>query len=95
MTVGSQGNEAQVNQNLTSLALQWRNLAAVTLQQGLYLNEQGLTGLEAMGFTTADAQTVLNLIDYMTTCAQVYKGLAAQATDFNFENALIPLWAGQ
>lgn len=102
MTVGSQGNQAQVNQTLTSLAIQWRNLALQTLQQGQYLNKEGLTGLEGMGFSAADAATVLTLINYMTTVAGCYKGTVQQggangtgAIMFNFEDALTPLWAGQ
>ena len=102
MTVGAQGNQAQVNQTLTQLAIQWRNLAQQTLQQGQYLNKEGLTGLEAMGFSPTDAAAVLTLVDYMMTCAGCYKGTVQQggsggtgAILFNFEDALTPLWAGQ
>lgn len=95
MAVGSQGNLAQVNSTLTSLAIQWRNLAELTIQQGEYLNGLGLAGLEALTVDSTDAQSVLTLIDYMTTCAQVYKGAATQASEFDFENALMVLWAGQ
>jgi len=102
MPVGAQANQGQVNQTLTQLALQWRNLAAQTIQQGQYLNKEGLTGLEGMGFSAADAQSVLTLIDYMMSCAGCYKGTVQQggsngagAIMFNFEDALTPLWAGQ
>lgn len=94
MTVGSQTNQGNVNQNLTVLALQWRDLATGTLEQADFLNKLGQGGLESLGFTAQDAAEVLTLIDYMGTCAGVYKGTATQGSEFDFEDALTPLWGG-
>jgi hypothetical protein len=80
---------------LTQFAITLRDGAANILQQHAYLNKLGTDGLVALGFDAADAQEVLNLIDYMATLAQVYKGTATQATAFPFEDALSVLWAGQ
>lgn len=94
MPVGQQPSQGSVNQTLTNLALQWRDLAQQSVQQREYLNSLGAAGLEAINFTAQDAATVLLLIDYMGTVADVYHGVATQATTFNFENALTSLWAG-
>lgn len=100
MSVGQQPTVGGINQTLTNLALQWRQLAADTIQQAQFLNGLGTSGLTAVGFTGSDPAAVLQLIDYMLTCAQVYKGTQGQApvgqaaASFNFDNALTPLWGG-
>jgi hypothetical protein len=82
-------------------------LSSQVNEQWAFLNKIGLTGLENLGgtgagFSAADAQTVLNMINNMQTVQGVYKGTVQQggsggtgATLFNFEDALTPLWAGQ
>jgi hypothetical protein len=94
VAVGNQPNQGNINQSLTQLAQAWRGLAVDTLQQWAYLNKLGLTGLEGLGFAAGDAQAVLDAVNHMATCAQVYKGTATQATLFNFEDSLTSLWAG-
>lgn len=94
MAVGSQPSQGNINSTLTQLALAWRDLAMQSVQQRAYLNSLGTTGLEAINFTAQDAATVLQLIDYMGTVADVYHGVATQATTFNFESALTSLWGG-
>jgi hypothetical protein len=91
-----------VNQALTTLAIAWRDLAKQTVEQWQFLNRLGDTGLEAVGFSAGDAATVLTLVDYMNTVAQVYLGTVQSqgsggtgAILFNFDSALTPLWAGQ
>jgi hypothetical protein len=95
MATGQQATIAQVNTQLTSLALQLRNLAGQIMDQHTFLNKQGHDGLVALGFEDADATDVLARIDYMATIAQIYEGNATQATTFDFEDALCSLWAGQ
>jgi len=94
MSVGSQTTQAKTDSTLTALATQMRDLATNVLHQQAFLNKLGLTGLQGLGYTAADAQTVLNDANYMATVMQVYKGTATQATVFNFEDALTSLWAG-
>ena len=101
MAVGSQPSQGNINSTLTQLALALRELSNDMLEQGEYLNGLGLAGLEALGFTSDDAATVLQLIDYMTTVAGCYKGTVQQggtggtgAILFDFESALTPLWGG-
>lgn len=94
MAVGSQPSEGGINQTLTQLALAIREWAQDAVEQRAYLNKLGLAQLEALGFTATDAQSVLNMINYMGTVADVYHGTATQATAFNFEDALTPLWGG-
>lgn len=95
MPVGPQIQSTQVDNILSSLAVRLRDLASDILESSAYLNNLGLAGLETAGYSAADAQTALNDIDFMTTIAQVYKGTATQAAEFNFENALTSLWGGQ
>lgn len=95
MTVGAQTTQAVVDSNLSSFALQLRDLANKILQQQAYLNKLGLTGLGVVGYTAPDAQAVLDNINHMATVMQVYKGTATQASPFNFEDYLTPLWGGQ
>lgn len=94
MAVGSQPSEGNINQTLTQLALAIREWAQDAAEQRAYLNKLGLAQLEALGFNAADAQSVLTLIDYMGTVADLYHGTATQASAFNFEDALTLLWAG-
>lgn len=101
MSVGQQPTVGGINQTLTNLALQWRELANNTLEQWQFLNGLGVTGLEGVNFTAQDAASILQMIDYMATVAQVYRGtVQAQGTGgtgailFNFDSALTPLWGG-
>jgi hypothetical protein len=101
VSVGSQPSQGNINQTLTSLALALREMSTDILEQWAYLNKEGLTGLDGLGFSAADAGLVLTMIDYMATVAQVYKGtVQAQGSGgtgaimFNFEDALTPLWGG-
>jgi hypothetical protein len=94
MAVGAQASEGSINSTLTQLALGLRDQCAQVLNFSEWVNGLGVAGLEALGFSAADAQTALNLADYMATIAGVYKGTATQGTAFNFDNALSVLWGG-
>lgn len=100
MSVGTQPTMGGINATLTTLAIQMRETFSDVLYQQAYLNMLGLTGLEALGFAPADAQSVLDHVNHMATVAQVYKGTQGQAAagqtaaNFNFETALTDLWGG-
>jgi hypothetical protein len=101
MAVGNQPSVGSINNGLTQLALAWRDLASQTLQQWQYLNSLGAPGLETVGFDAPDAAAVISMINYLVVPAQVYNGTQGQApsgqtaADFDFENAVLPLWGGQ
>lgn len=88
MAIGSIPTQAQLNAQLSSVALGLRTNADQVLHIWSYANDLGLAGLEALGFGPADAQAFLNSVNYMATIAQIYKGTAVQDTLFNFEDAL-------
>jgi hypothetical protein len=95
MTVGTQPTQATINQQLTAMALAMRTDLRNISNFQEYVVSLGLAGLEALGFAPADAQLVLNMASYMNTIAGVYFGTITQNSDFDFDNALCGLWAGQ
>jgi hypothetical protein len=88
MAVGTTATAAQMNAQLASVAMALRSTAQQILSLSVYANDLGLAGLEAVGFGSDDAQTFLNMVDYMATVAQVYQGTATQGSEFNFSDAL-------
>lgn len=108
MTVGMQPTKAAFDQNLTQLALQLRSLMQQIRNEWTSVNN-GADGtpvqvLTAMGYdnTTAnapgnqtDASYASYLLNTLNTVAEIYFGTATQATDYDFHNALAPLWAAQ
>lgn len=95
MSVGNQPTVASINQSLTNTALNLRNICGQITDLQEYISSLGTTGLQALGFTAADAQNIVTLVGYMNTVAAVYFGTAAQPTASNFNAALTVLWAGQ
>jgi len=97
VAVGTQPSVASMDQNLTNAAVQLRNVLQTISNLSNEINGQGtgLATLEAIGYSSGDATTVLNMLSYMNTIAGVYYGTATQGTDFNFNQALGQLWAGQ
>jgi len=102
MSVGNPASAGNINGSLTQLALNLRELMADILQQQAFCNKLGTAGLQAIGFSAADATTVLDDVNHMATVAQVYKGTVQQggtggtgAILFNFEDFLTHLWGGQ
>lgn len=95
MPVGNQATPASISQALTSMAVSLRNDCQNIANFQEFVVTLGLAGLEAIGFDSADAQTVLNMASYMNTIAGVYNGTATQGSEFNFGSALSMLWGGQ
>lgn len=95
MTIGQQADTASINQALTSYAVQLRNLCEQIGDFNLFVAQLGAPGLEAIGFDAADAASVVSQAAVMNTMTALYMGTATQAAEFDFNNALAPLWAGQ
>jgi hypothetical protein len=107
MAVGLQGNNATMDQALTSLAVQLRNTMYSISNLNSWINGQGngSTVLADLGYSTvpsstnpggvSDAQFASSMLSYLNTMAAVYNGTAAQTPAFNFNQELSQLWAGQ
>jgi hypothetical protein len=91
MAVGNIPSVAQLNGQAAQIATAWRTVAQQSLYFQAYVVNLGTAGLVALGFASADASTMIAQADYMATLAQVFQGTATQATDFNFQNALVAL----
>lgn len=95
MSVGNQPTVSGLNAELGALAVNLRN----QLQQVQNLFEYlvaigGATGLETIGFDTADANLYFNTMSYLSTVAQVFYGTATQASEFDFDNAICQAYGG-
>lgn len=104
MAVGNALTQVSLNQNLSQLAVQVRDLMQQLQNLSVGINGQGngTAVLEAAGYSAGDAAIVLQFVGYMNTVAGVYYGTVQQggsggtgASLFNFNQALAPLWAGQ
>jgi hypothetical protein len=102
MAVGIPASDGSINSALTKNALALRDIMVSIAQLQEFMVALGLTGLEAIGFSSADAATALSMASYMNTVAGCYLGTVQQggtggtgAITFNFDNALCPLWGGQ
>jgi hypothetical protein len=107
MSVGEQASKAAMDQNLTSLAVQLRQLMQQIVNEWTFVNN-GATGtpvqvLTSIGYNNSnsdapgnqsDAAYASYLVNTLNTLAQVYFGRATQSTDYDFDNALAVLWAG-
>lgn len=102
MAVGNQANMTSLNNTVSILAVQLRNLCSQISNFEEFITTQGTAGLEALGFSSGDASTMVTMVDYMSTIAGCYNGSVQQggsggtgAVLFDFDNALSGLWAGQ
>jgi len=107
MSVGNQMTSDQINSRLSSLAIQMRELMHDISDLSTNVNGQGngLAVLEAAGYSSeanpdnpggvSDAQYALNMLSYLNTPASLYYGTATQPDEFNFDQELSQLWAGQ
>lgn len=90
MSVGTQGNSGNVDGQLTSIAIQMRNLMQAASNLSTWINGQGngLAFLEELGYPStanpdnpggvSDAQFALNMIAYFNTLAGIYYGTVQQ-----------------
>jgi hypothetical protein len=92
--VGNQATVAGINNMLTQLYIQYRDLCQQIGNEAEDINKLGSAGLQALGFSSGDATAILADVSYMNTGPQIFCGTATQATLFNFNDALAHLSAG-
>lgn len=107
MPVGSTIGYTQMDNIITGLAVNLRNVMRQISNLNLSVNGQGqgLAYLESIGYPNvsnpanpggvSDAQLALNIISYLNTVAGVYFGTATQGTQFDFDQQLSEVWGGQ
>lgn len=94
MAIGNQASVAGINQTLGSLAISLRDRCDDINNFFEWVNSLGQAGLVALGFSSGDATSVINMASYLHTISGVYYGTVTQGTLFNFDNALCGLWGG-
>lgn len=95
MAVGAAANVGAINTILAQLSVNLRNAMDAIRVQNTYISGLGTAGLEAAGFSAADAASVLQMMGYMNNVAAVYYGTGTQAAASNFDAALSAMWGGQ
>jgi hypothetical protein len=107
MGVGASISRDQLDNILTNLAVNYRNLSQLAANLSIEVNGQGqgLAFLEDTGYSNdpnpanpggiSDAAWALQLVDYFSTMAGVWFGTATQPSEFPFNNAVALLWSGQ
>ena len=107
MPVGATIGSSQMDNILTSLAVQLRDICRDISNTSLSVNGQGqgLAYLQSIGYSNtanpanpggvSDAALAQSTISYLNTVASVYFGTATQSTLFNFDQQLSQVWAGQ
>lgn len=96
MSVGGQVSTGTVDSTLTNLAVGMRNLMVSVQQAYEFVSASGgVTFLEGLGYTSADASSVMTYLGYMNGIAAVYFGTGTQVSVSNFNASLAVLWAGQ
>lgn len=105
--VGVQPTNASINNALTGIALQMRNVVQQAANLSKQVNSTGdaLAYLEAAGYSAvanpdnpggiSDAQLALNLLNSLTTIVELATGNATLTTATDFTTTLSLLWNGQ
>lgn len=102
MAIGNQTSLQQVNNDLTTMAVQTRNLMEYIRQKVTYYNNLGTAGLEAapISMSAADATSFMTKISEFSAVCGVYYGTqyngttATNGVAFDFDNDFALLWAG-
>jgi len=107
MPVGATIGSSQMDNIITSLAVQLREIMQDIADTNLSVNGQGqgLAYLQSIGYSNvanpanpnnkSDAQYALDMISYLNTVAAVYFGTAAQTPAYNFNQQLSAVWGGR
>lgn len=107
MPVGAAIGSGQVDNLITALAVQMRNVMTEISRLSKNVNGQGngLAFLESIGYSgtanpdnpggISDAQLAQNTISYLNTMSAVYFGAATQGTTFDFDQQLSAVWGGR
>lgn len=94
MTAGNQPTVAGVNSQAGALSVSLRTLFQQIQNFEAWLSAYGnAAALETLGFTAADANTVVSTIGNLNTLAGIYAGGAPGAA-FNYEANSNALWGG-
>jgi hypothetical protein len=87
-----------LNSQAGQLAVTLRDTCHKILSLQAWVTQQGSTGLQAIGFTAADATAFITEVSYLNTVALIFTGVVQQggvggigASQFNFENAVSAL----
>lgn len=107
MSVGNQPTKQNIDQQLSNLAVQARQLAQGISNLWTQVNNGAAGSAQAVlasyGYNGANADAPGNqsdaayasyLLNTLHTLAQVYGGQATQPQEFDFDNALSYLWNG-
>jgi hypothetical protein len=94
MAVGASTSASQLNSWLSSQALQLCSWAFQTEQLSELTTSLGISGLEALGFSSGDATSFISMVSYLSTISGVYQGTVTQASEFDFDNALCEVRGG-
>jgi|SRR5215471_3051842 len=96
-TVGRIPTVEDLDGDLYTATLWWRDAAAKTAALWDYIQPLGSTGLQGppwmMDPVKADAY--FQVLEYAHTISQIYLGLIAQPSQFNFDDALAPARGGR
>jgi hypothetical protein len=96
MAVGNQATSGIIDAQLTTYSLTLRNVFQNILNLNEFIGSVGTAGLEALGYSAADAATAQAFAGNLATLAAIYQGQAvALGLPFNFQADTFPLWAGQ
>jgi hypothetical protein len=95
MAVGTQTSSVTMDQQMTYLAQQLREVMQKISNLSMFVNGQGtgLATLEAIGYNAEDAAAAQSMLSYLNTVAAIYFGTATQPSEFNFNQELSQLWA--
>lgn len=85
---GGQASVQGLNNQLGAIAVAIRNDLTAAQRLFEFVNGAGVAGLEAIGFTTADATNFFNACNYLATVSGVYFGTSAQTPAFDFDDEL-------
>src|SRR5260370_10191725 len=97
MPIGTQMTVAQMNQQLTSFAVQHRNISDQVQTWARQIAAIGSAGLQAVPYNMSqpDADAMIQKANYFLNLAGVFYGTATVGAAFNFDNAFLGLYAGQ
>ena len=107
MPVGASIGSSQIDNVITALAVNMRNIMQQVANLNMAVNGQGAgqAYLQSIGYSgtanpanpggVSDAALALSMISYLNTMASIFTGTAQQTPAFNFEQELSQVWAGR
>jgi hypothetical protein len=94
VTAGYQPNQTQINTLAGQYAVALRNdFQNVVNLNGYVTAMGGATFLEGLGFTNADAATLVSTLGNLATLASIYQG-GTQESALNYDDNSQALWGG-